>query len=77
MESKPLPQTKEEYAALKEAIMHVLTQDDPRHKNDADLNFEPNIYKMVLALLNKNLKRSTVEAQVVNFFRAFDDYKDA
>jgi hypothetical protein len=31
---------------------------------------------MVLALLNKNQKRANVEQQVVNFFRAFDDYKD-
>ncbi len=54
-------------------------QDEPKHAyktSDADIKFEPNIYKMVLALMNKKLKRSTVEQQVVNFFRAFDDYKD-
>lgn len=56
-----------------------MVQDEPKHAyktSDKDIKFEPNIYKMVLALLNKKIKRSMVEQQVVNFFRAFDDYKD-
>jgi len=31
---------------------------------------------MVVNLLSKNLKKTTVESQILNFFRAFDDFKD-
>ena len=32
---------------------------------------------MVTYLLSKNLKTDTVQDQLVNFFRAYDDYKEA
>lgn len=31
---------------------------------------------MIISLLSKNLKKSTIEKQILNFFQAFDDYKD-
>ena len=31
---------------------------------------------MVESILNKNLKPATVQDQLVNFFRAYDDYKE-
>lgn len=69
LERKELPQTKEEYAALKKAIKRVFTQADY-----APSNYEPNIQHMVSALMEGD--PAEVQSKIVNFFRAFDDYKD-
>ena len=37
---------------------------------------EPPIAPMIENLLHKNLRPKTVQDQIVNLFRAYDDYKE-
>ena len=75
-----LPQTKEEYRDLKRNHkllandLSAIVINEGKHRSPVDS--EPEIAPMIEYLLSKNLNRKTVDDQLVNFFRAYDDYKE-
>ena len=75
-----LPQNKEEYRDLKRHHKNLNRDLDKIDidigKNQTKVEAEPEIAPMVERLLSKNLKKETVQEQLVNFFRAYDDYQE-
>ena len=75
-----LPQTKEEYKDLKRNQKFLYNEVGKIAINEgvyqAPVDAEPEVAPMVEYLLSKNLNPKTVNDQLVNFFRAYDDYKE-
>ena len=73
-----LPQTKEEYKDLKRNqklfANEIAINEGFVHQPKAET--EPEIAPMVQHLLCKNLSQKKTDEQLVNFFRAYDDYKE-
>lgn len=73
-----LPQTKDEYRDLRQHYK-IMSKDqglDGVMQKEHGREKEPPIAPMVENLLHKNLKQKTVQDQLVDFFRAYDDFKE-